>query len=63
MKRLKEFGGSLLSRKLILAVVGALVAFGNSYWNWGLKTEEVWAIVLPLLAYVGIEGLRDIVKE
>ena len=60
MKKVKKFLASLLSRKLILAVVAAFVAFGNSYFDWGLSTEQVWGVVVPLLAYIGVEGVRDI---
>jgi len=60
MKQLKNFLNSLLSRKLILAVVAAFVAFGNALFDWGLTTEEIWSILTPLLAWIGIEGVRDI---
>ena len=60
MKRVKEFLVSLLSRKFILSVVAGVVAFGNSYFDWGLSTEQVLMIIGPLLAFVGFEGLRDI---
>jgi len=49
----------LTSRKFILALVGALVAFGNSFWGWDLTTTEVWSILAPLLAYIGVEGVND----
>jgi len=60
MKQLKNFLNSLLSRKLILAVVAAVVAFGNAWGDWGLTTEEIWSILTPLLAWIGVEGVRDI---
>jgi len=47
------------SRKLWLSIVGAFVAFGNSMWEWGLTIDQVWLILIPLLAYIGVEGLRD----
>lgn len=59
MKQLQKFGKSLLSRKLILALVGAFVAFGNAYWDWGMKIEEVMSIIAPLVAFIGVEGLKD----
>ena len=62
MKNVKIFLVSLLSRKFILAVAGAMVAFGNSFWDWGLTNEQVVAVILPLLAFIGIEGIRDITK-
>lgn len=50
------------SRKLWLSLIAAAVAFGNAMWNWGLSQEEVWTIVMPLLAYIGVEGTRDAVE-
>ena len=52
-ERLQGFLLSLLSRKFILSLVAAFVAFGNSYFDWGLSTEQVWAVIGPLLAYIG----------
>lgn len=63
MQSLREFGNRLLSRKFILALVAGFVAFGNALWDWGLSTEEVWAIITPLLGYIGIEGAADIVER
>lgn len=57
---LAGFGKSLLSRKFLVALVGAIVVFGNHMWNWGLTTDQVWAVLTPLLAYLGIEGAADI---
>ena len=48
------------SRKLWLALVGAAVTFGNMMWDWGMTNEQAWLILLPLLAYIGVEGVRDI---
>lgn len=51
---------ALKSRKLWLAVVGAAVAFGNAMWDWGLSNDQVWSVIAPLLAYIGVEGIADI---
>ena len=59
MKKFKEFAWSLLSRKFILALIGAVVAFGNSYYDWGMTTQEVWATITPLLGFIGMEGFAD----
>jgi len=53
------------SRKLWLSIVGAFVAFSNGMGWWGdvtMSTEQILLILTPLLAYVGVEGMRD-VKE
>lgn len=51
---------SLLSRKFLIAIVGATVVFGNYLWNWGLSEEQVWSVLAPLLTYMGLEGFADI---
>jgi len=57
---MKQFKNSLKSRKLWLAIIAAGVGFGNSYFNWGLTTQEVWMTIAPLLTYIGVEGAIDI---
>lgn len=58
-QKVGDFIKSLFSRKFIAAMIAAVVAFGNAYWDWGLTTEEVSQIITPLLAFVGVEGLID----
>ena len=53
----------LLSRKLWCAIVASFVAFGNSYWKWNLTPDQVFEIMLPLLAYLGVEGIADIAER
>ena len=60
--KLKGFLWSLLSRKLILALLGAVVAFGNSFYDWGITTEELWMILTPLMSFIGVEGIKDIME-
>lgn len=50
----------LKSRKLWLAIIAALVAFGNAMFGWGLTTEQVLTVIAPLLTYIGVEGVADI---
>lgn len=59
---LRRFLQRLTSRKFLLALVGAIVVFGNGLWDWGLEAEQVWQILVPLLAFIGVEGARDIRK-
>ena len=49
----------LRSRKLWLAIIAALVAFGNAMFEWGLTTEQVLTVITPLLTYIGVEGWGD----
>lgn len=48
------------SRKFLLALITAIVAFGNFYWEWGISVEEVLLIIAPILAFIGLEGWKDI---
>ena len=52
--------GKWTSRKLWLALIGAGVAFGNAYWNWGMTVEQILLVIGPLMAYIGVEGARDV---
>jgi len=63
MKRFKEFANSLLTRKFLLAVVSAVVVFGNAFWNWGLTDAQVWSVLTPILAFIGVEGAGDAVER
>ena len=57
---MNEFLSKLKSRKLLVALVAAFVAFGNNLWGWGLSESEVWAVLTPLLAFIGVEGAADL---
>lgn len=57
------FTDRLKSRKLILSVVASIVPFLNSTFNLGLDTEQVLTVITPLLAYVGVEGVADIMER
>jgi len=52
----------LKSRKFWLAVVSALVVFGNKAFDWGLDEKEVLTIVGSLLSFVLVEGAADAVR-
>ncbi len=58
-KVIKAVPNQLKSRKLWLSLVAAFVSFGNGMWDWGLSNEEVGAVVLPLIAYIGVQGVAD----
>ena len=48
------------SRKFWIAILGAAVAFGNGYFDWGMTLEQLLTIMAPLLVYIGVEGAADI---
>lgn len=47
------------SRKFLLALIAAVVAFGNAAWDWGLTQDDLWAVLIPILTFIGVEGLKD----
>jgi len=57
-----KFPERLKSRKFWLAVVSALVVFGNKAFDWGLDEQEVLTIVGSLLSFVLVEGVSDAVR-
>ena len=53
-------GNPLKSRKFWLAIVAALVVFGNNFFGWGLTDDQVWTFLTPILAFIGVEGAADL---
>lgn len=60
MQHIKKLIKSMLTRKFLAAIVSAAVAFGNAMWGWGLTDDQVWSVLVPFMAFIGIEGLADI---
>lgn len=58
-----SFADRLKSRKLILSIAASAVALLNSTFNLGLDTEQVITVITPLLAYIGVEGVADIMER
>lgn len=56
----QELIARLTSRKFLLAFVAAIVVFGNAFFDWGITNEQVWAILTPILAFIGVEGAADL---
>ena len=57
--KLKDLLTKVSSRKFLLALVSAFIAFGNSLWDWGISESELWGILVPVLAFMGVEGILD----
>lgn len=55
------FIDSLKSRKFILSVLASATAFVNSTFHLGLSQDQLMIFILPILAYVIVEGAADIV--
>lgn len=60
---MKYLKGRFTSRKFLLALLAAIITFGNKYWDWGLSYEEVFLTISGLLAFIGFEGVADITRE
>lgn len=52
----------LTSRKFLVAVLAFLVPVLNRVFDLDFSTDEIWLWITPLLAYLGVEGLRDVSK-
>lgn len=50
----------LTSRKLWVAVLAACGALGAALQDGVVSLPEVYAIMTPLLAFIGVEGVKDI---
>lgn len=57
---MKNWLKGLTSRKFILAVIGAIVAFGNSAYGWGLSSADVATVLAPLIGFIFAEGAADV---
>lgn len=54
------FIDSLKSRKFILSVLASATAFVNSTFHLGLSQDQLMIFILPILAYVIVEGAADL---
>lgn len=55
-----NFLRSLLSRKFILAVATAVIAYDAAMMDGVMEAGELVTVVSPILAFIGIEGFADI---
>lgn len=53
----------LKSRKFILAIIAATIAFCNSFFDLGLTNEEIAEITKPFLIFIGAEGFADFAQR
>ncbi len=57
------FVDSLKSRKFILSVLASLTALVNSTFHIGLSQDQLMIFILPILAFVIVEGAADIAQR
>jgi hypothetical protein len=60
---MKEFIARLSSRKFLLAVIAAITAYGVAIQDSTITQAEVWTILTPILAFIGVEGAADAVTR
>lgn len=58
-----QFPEKLKSRKLWLALAGAVLPVLNDGLGWGLSPETVTMVLLMLGAFIGVEGVADAVSR
>jgi hypothetical protein len=59
MDKVKVFLQSLLSRKFLISLAGAYLAW-DAGWSDGVMTQQELMIVLsPIFGYLGVEGYAD----
>lgn len=63
MEKVKSFFLSLLSRKFLVAVATAIVAYDLAVVDGSVSIQELQMIVAPILAFIGVEGIADIKKR
>lgn len=54
-------GAPKIRRSLIVTFLASIIALANPLLNLGLTLEEVLVIILPLMVYVVIEGVYEVV--
>lgn len=51
------------SRKFWMALIAAAIAFGNGAFDWGLTTEQIATVLIPMLAFIFGEAWVDKSRE
>jgi hypothetical protein len=57
--KIKNFLLSLLSRKFLLALIGSAMAYNVAIQDNLITQPEVWSMLTPMLAFIGVEGAAD----
>lgn len=57
---MKDLLTRLSSRKFLLTVLAVITAFSVAIQDGTITAAEVWTILTPILAYLGVEGAGDV---
>ncbi|MDQ3816122.1 MAG: hypothetical protein M3362_00340 [Acidobacteriota bacterium] len=60
---MKDLIARLTSRKFLLAVIAAATAYGVAMQDNTITQAEIWTILTPILAFIGVEGAADAVTR
>lgn len=48
------------SRKFWVAIISSIVLFINEAWGVDIEPTAVLAVITPILAWLGIQGIKDL---
>ncbi len=60
---MKDLLARLTSRKFLLTIIASATAFGVAIQDNTITQPEVWSILTPILAFIGVEGAADTVTR
>jgi hypothetical protein len=60
MKLSKDLLARFTSRKFLLTLAASIAALTAGMQDGILTQPEVWAVITPILAFIGIEGAADV---
>lgn len=58
-----DFVERLKSRKFLLIVIYCFILIFNDVLDLGITKDVLDQLLIPVLGYVGVEGIRDIVQS
>ena len=63
IEKIQKFIMSLLSRKFLLALAGAYIAWEAGWSDGTMSQQELLIAISPILAFLGVEGYADAKRE
>lgn len=61
--QLKDLVARYTGRKFVLTIIASLTAYGVAIQDNVISQPEVWAILTPILTFIGVEGAADTVTR
>lgn len=63
MKLPKDLIARLTSRKFLFALIASITALGVGLQDGTLTQGELWAVLTPMLSFIGVEGAADVASR